>query len=174
VRRELDTTGLSDSAKKIGRRLVAVTNDLRALPAPASAPEDAEPNAVEYVRMCTAPTDRVLVVADAPEILAMAGRPFAGGHPTFRPGFYTLESDQQHTLERMSRESIPVVLLDEEDSYTSHFVPQFRRIHEYVMEKYERAGELPAPAGAPVQVWTLRGRAAAMRYRSTGLPCYST
>ena len=174
VQHELDTTGLSDSAKKIGRRLVTVTNDLSALPAPASAPADAEPNAAEYLRMCTAPTDRVLVVADAPEILAMAGRSFAGGHPTFRPGFYTLESDQQHTLERMSRESIPVVLLDEEGSYTSHFVPQFRRIHEYVMDKYERVGDLPAPAGAPVQVWTLRGRSTAARYRSTGLPCFST
>ena len=45
---ELDTTGLSDSAKKIGRRLVAVTNDLRALPPPATAAVDQEPNAAEY------------------------------------------------------------------------------------------------------------------------------
>ena len=55
----------------------------------------------------------------------------------------------------------------------SHFVPQFRRIHEYVMSAYERAGVLPAPAGPPVQVWTMRGRAAAGHYRMTGLPCFS-
>jgi hypothetical protein len=172
VWRELDTSGLSDSGKKVGRRLVAVTNELRALPAPAAA-VDPEPNATEYLRVCTASSDRVLVVADAPEILAIAGRSFAGGHPTFRPGFYTLEGDQQQTLERMRLESIPVVLLDDEHSYSSHFVPQFRRIHEYVMSAYERAGVLPAPAGPPVQVWTMRGRAAAGHYRMTGLPCFS-
>jgi hypothetical protein len=174
---ELDTTGLRDSVTKIGRRLVAVTTDLGALP-PSNAvsnivPPDAEPNAAEYVRMCTAPTDRVLVVADAPEILAMAGRAFAGGHPTFRPGFYTLESDQRQTLERLRQESVPVVLLDEEDSYSSHFVPQFRLIDEWVMSSYERAGELAAPAGAPVRVFTVRGRTASGHYRTTGLPCFS-
>ena len=173
---ELDTTGLGDSVTKIGRRLAAVTTELRALPppvsSPAGAPADPEPNAAEYVRLCTAPADRVLVVADAPEILAIAGRSFAGGQPTFRPGFYTLESDQQLTLARMRRESVPVVLLDDERSYSSHFVPQFRLIHEHVMASYERAGVLPAPAGPPVQVFTLRGRAAAGHYRMTGLPCF--
>jgi hypothetical protein len=164
---------LSDSAKKIGRRLSAVTADLNALPRTSGAPVDPEPNAAEYVRTCTAGTDRVLVVADAPEILAMAGRPFAGGHPTFRPGFYTLESDQRQTLERLGHQSVPIVLLDEEGSYASHFVPQFRLIHEHVMTRYERAGELPAPAGAPVQVFTERGRASAGHYRETALPCFS-
>ena len=173
---ELDTTGLGDSVKKVGRRLATVTTDLRALPPPLSppggSPADSEPNAAEYVRVCTAPADRVLVVADAPEILAIAGRPFAGGQPTFRPGFYTLESDQQLTLARLRRESVPVVLLDDEGSYNSHFVPQFRLIHEHVMASYERAGVLPAPAGPPVQVFTQRGRAAAGHYRMTGLPCF--
>lgn len=170
---ELDTTGLRDSMKKVGRRLVTVTAELRALPSSKAAPPDAEPNAAEYVRMCTASADRVLVVADAPEILAMAGRRFAGGHPTFRPGFYTLESDQRQTLERLRHESVPIVLLDEEDSYSSHFVPQFRLIDEWVMSGYARAGELPAPAGAPVQVYTLRGRTSSGQYRTTGLPCFS-
>jgi hypothetical protein len=115
----------------------------------------------------------VLVVADAPEILALAGRAFAGGQPTFRPGFYTLESDQRLTLDRLRRESVPVVLLDDERSYSSHFVPQFQLIHEYVMAFYDRAGELPAPAGPPVQVLTRRGHHAVHRYRTTDLPCFS-
>ena len=173
VGHELDTTGLSDSVKKIGRRLVAVSADLRALPPSRVAPLDPEPNAAEYLRQCTALTDRILVVADAPEILAMAGRPFAGGHPTFRPGFYTLARDQRETLARLSHESVPVVLLDEEHSYTTHFVPQFRLIHEHVMAGYDRAGVLPAPAGPPVQVFTARGRTPWGRYRTTDLPCFS-
>jgi hypothetical protein len=173
VRRELDTSGLSDSVKKIGRRLAVVSAELGALPPSAEASPDPDPNAAEYVRMCTALTDRVLVVADSPEILAMAGRGFAGGHPTFRPGFYTLESDQRQTLDRLARETVPVVLLDAEPSYSTHFVPQFRLIHEHVMTAYERAGELPAPAGPAVQVYVQRGHAATGHYRTTGLPCFA-
>jgi hypothetical protein len=173
VRHELDTTGLSDSVKKIGRRLVAVTTELRELPPSAAVPADPEPNAAEYLRVCTATTDRVLVLADSPEILAMAGRSFAGGHPTFRPGFYTLASDQRQTLDRLSHESVPVVFLDQEQSYSSHFVPQFRLIHEHVMASYEHKGELTAPAGPPIQVFTKRGRATSGQYRTTGLPCFS-
>jgi hypothetical protein len=169
---ELDTTGLSDGYRKIGRRVMTVTAELSALPRPDHAPLDGEPNAAEYVRLCTAPTDRVLVIADSPEILAIAGRSFAGGQPTFRPGFYTLESDQRLTLERLRRESVPIVLLDEDEVYTSHFVPQFPLIHEHVMGLYALAGELPAPAGPPVQVLTLRERTAVTRYRSTTLPCF--
>jgi hypothetical protein len=173
VRHELDTTGLSDGAKKMWRRVAAVISDLRALPPSGVVPPDAEPNVVEYVRLCTASTDRVLVVADSPEILALAGRSFAGGHPTFRPGFYTLERDQRETLDRLRRESVPVVLLGDEESYATHFVPQFPLIHHYVMATYERAGELPAPAGPPVQVFARRGHHAAQHYRTTDLPCFS-
>ena len=173
VWRELDTTGLSDSVKKIGRRVAAVSRDLRAWPPSGVVPLDAEPNVVEYVRLCTAPTDRVLVVADSPEILALAGRAFAGGQPTFRPGFYRLERDQRETLERLRHESVPVVVLGDAGSYNTHFVPQFNLIHEYVMATYERAGELPAPAGPPVQVFTRRGHHVAPRYRTTDLPCSS-
>jgi hypothetical protein len=173
VWRELDTTGLSDSVKKIGRRVVAVTKDLRTLPPSGVVPPDAEPNVVEYLRSCTASTDRVLVVADSPEILALAGRGFAGGQPTFRPGFYRLESDQRETLERLRHQSVPVVVLGDQESYATHFVPQFRLIHEYVMAGYERAGDLPAPAGPPVQVFTRRGHHASQHYRDTGLPCFS-
>jgi hypothetical protein len=173
VWRELDTTGLSDSVRKIGRRVVAVTRDLGSLPPSGVVPPDAEPNVVEYVRLCTASTDRVLVVADSPEILALAGRGFAGGQPTFRPGFYRLESDQRETLERLRHESVPVVVLGDQQSYATHFVPQFRLIHDYVMATYERAGELPAPAGPPVQVFTRRGQHAPQQYRTTGLPCFA-
>jgi hypothetical protein len=170
---ELDTTGLRDSVKKVGRRVAAVTSDLGGLPPSGVVPPDAEPNVVEYLRLCTAPTDRVLVVADSPEILALAGRAFAGGHPTFRPGFYRLERDQRDTLKRLQHESVPVVVLGDADAYNTHFVPQFTLIHEYVMATYERAGELPAPAGPPVQVFTRRGWSTPQHYRTTELPCFS-
>jgi len=172
VRHELDTTGLSDSAKKIGRRFVAVIADLGAVPLRADAPVEAEPNAAEYVRVCTAPDDRVLVIADAPEILAFAGRGFAGGQPTFRPGFYRLERDQQVTLRRLRNESVPIVLTDQEPTYRPNFAEQFNLIDQYVRAGYDVAGELPALAGEPVRVFAQRDRTSLAHYRSTQLPCF--
>ena len=172
VRHELDTTGLSDSAKKIGRRFVAVIAELGAVPLRADAPAEAEPNAAEYLRVCTAPDDRVLVIADAPEILAFAGRAFAGGQPTFRPGFYRLERDQLLTLSRLRKESVPIVLTDQEPTYKPNFAEQFNLIDQYVRGAYDEVGELPALAGEPMRVWALRGRTPHAHYRSTQLPCF--
>jgi hypothetical protein len=172
VRSELDTTGLSDSLQKIRRRLATVAAELSAIPPRPDAPPEAEPNVSDYIRTCTATTDRVLVIADAPGILAMAGRSFAGGHPTFRPGFHRLEKDQRLTLERLRGQSVPVVVLEDEDAYSSHFAGEFALVHEHVVGEYERAGSLPAPGRPPVQVYTRRGLAATRAYGQTGLPCF--
>ncbi len=169
---ELDTTGFRDSFKKIGRRVVAVTTELSALPPPADAPLDPEPNAAEYVRLCTNPDDRVLVIADAPEILGMGRRSFAAGQRTFRPGFYTLQGDQRLMRERLRVESVPFVLTDKEDTYSENFAPEFPLIHGHVTRSYEVVGELPALAGDPVRVLAQRGHSVVTQYRSTGLPCF--
>jgi hypothetical protein len=168
---ELDTAGFSDSVQKIGRRVMAVSRQLAAVSPTAAPDEETAPNAAEYLRMCTAPSDRVLVIADAPEILAFADRSFAGGQPTFRPGFYTLTGDQQLTLDRLRHQSVPIVLTDRESTYLPNFAAQFPLIHAFVTERYEPVGELPALAGDPVRVLALKGRDAVARYRSTGLPC---
>jgi hypothetical protein len=168
---ELDTTGFRDSFKKIGRRIYTVTTELAALPSggPVFA---AAPNAADYLRACTNPTDHVLVIADAPEILAMAERPFAAGQITFRPGFFTLERDQQLMLERLRGQFVPVVLTDEEEPYLKNFAAQLPLIHAYVTQHYELVGELPALAGDPVRVLVRRGHPAARHYGDTGLPCF--
>ena len=172
VAHELDTSGFSDSIGKLVRRVGVVTTDLGVIPLPTDAPLGTEPNAAEYVRVCTRPDDRVLVVADAPEILAFAGRLFAGGQPTFRPGFYRLERDQRVTLDRWRQQSVPIVLTDEEHIYAPNFGAQFYLIDEYLKAHYELAGQLPALAAGPVRVFALRSRSPTSQYRSTGLPCF--
>ena len=172
VAHELDTTGFSDSVRKLVGRVGVVTTELGAIPLPADGPLGAEPNAAEYVRVCTSPEDRVLVVADAPEILAFAGRLFAGGQPTFRTGFYRLERDQRVTLDRWRQQSVPIVLTDQERTYAPNFGAQFYLIDEYLKAHYDLAGELPALAGDPMRVFAARARTPTAQYRSTGLPCF--
>jgi hypothetical protein len=174
VWQELDTTGLRDSAGKIGRRFVAVTSELRALPPnPTAADEAAVADVADYLRRCTRPDDRTLVVADSPEVSTFASRPFAAGQATFRPGFYTLDEDQRLMLARLEGQSVPVALTDEEDDYEENFAPGFPLIHAYLQEHYALAGELPALTGGPMRVFVRRGLTPTGTYGATGLPCFS-
>jgi hypothetical protein len=168
---ELDTTGFRDSVKKVVRRVGAVSAQLRALPPPAGTVSAEGPTVADYLHACTTPSQRVLVVADAPEILAMAARSFAAGQLTFRPGFYTLAHDQQLMLERMRTQEVPVVVTDQEHTYVENFASQFTLIDDFIMRHYELVGELPALAGDPVRVFVRRGRPVTSHYGSTSLPC---
>ena len=173
VWRELDTTGLRDSFEKTSRRFLAVTNELRALPPPpAGGPASDTPNAVDYLRACTRPEDRVLVVADSAEVAVFAARPFAGGQPTFRPGFYTLSADQALMLRRLHGQSVPVVLTDEEEDYEDNFASGFPQIDAYIKANYDLVGRLTALTGGPMRIFVQRGLVPTSTYRDTGLPCF--
>jgi hypothetical protein len=173
VWRELDTTGLRDSFEKTSRRFLAVTNELRVLPPPPTGgPASDTPNAVDYLRACTRPEDRVLVVADSAEVAVFGARPFAGGQPTFRPGFYTLSADQALMLRRLHGQSVPVVLTDEEEDYEDNFASGFPQIDAYIKANYDLAGRLSALTGGPMRVFVQRGLAPTSTYRDTGLPCF--
>jgi hypothetical protein len=113
----------------------------------------------------------VLVVADAPEVLAFAARSFAAGHMTFRAGYFTLPYDQQLMLRRLRSQSVPIVVTDREETYRENFAPEFPLIDGYINTFYEPAGELPALAGEPMRVFVRRGLVATARFGTTGLPC---
>ena len=168
---ELDTTGFRDSIKKTVKRVYAVSVQLRALPPPAGTMSAEGPTVADYIHACTRPSQRVLVVADAPEILAMAARSPAAGQLTFRPGFYTLDHDQRLMLERLRTQDVPVIVTDQEHNYLQNFASQFTLIHDFIMKHYALVGELPAPAGDPVRVFVRRDRAVTSHYGSTAFPC---
>ena len=92
-----------------------------------------------YLNACTAPTDRVLIQSYLPQVLALARRAFAGGHADLRPGFFEFEDAQRLTLERLRRQSVPIILLDTEDSLRS-FYRSFPIITAYIDQEYRQAG----------------------------------
>lgn len=178
VMQELSTTALRFGPLPAGRRFVQVARELGTMPpgrAAAPAERDrsrlTEPNVVDYLRACTGPYDRILVLADAAEVAAFANRGFAGGHPTFRSGFYTLAEDQRLTVERLHRQSVPIVITRDTADYHEHIEPSFRTVVAWVDERYEYRGDLPALTGPPMRVLVRRDMAASERLGNTDLPC---
>jgi hypothetical protein len=92
-----------------------------------------------YLNTCTAPDDRVFIQGYLPQVLALARRGFAGGHADLRPGFFNTPEAQALTLERLSRQSVPVVLLDDGESLRN-FRQSFPRLAEHFDRLYTVAG----------------------------------
>jgi hypothetical protein len=178
VWQELATTGLRLGAKPTYARALEVAPGLSNVPPPpAAAPAErhrtgrASPTVVDYLRACTRPDDRVLMLADASEVAVFAGRLFAGGHPTFRAGFYTLPADQALTIARLSRQSVPVVLTRDWYDYKEHIDPDFEAVAAWVNERYEYRGHLPALTGGLMGVLVRREMGESEPFGHTNLPC---
>jgi hypothetical protein len=68
--------------------------------------------AVEYLRHCTAPDDRVLVYGFHPEVLFFSGRGSAADRSVVLRGFFTQPHEQQRTIDAIRRAHPPVALID--------------------------------------------------------------
>jgi len=91
-----------------------------------------------YVNACTAPTDRVLVQAYMPQVLALARRAFAGGHADLRPGFFKTEEAQRLVIQRLQTQSVPIILLETGDSL-GEFRKSFPLVTAYIDQHYDIA-----------------------------------
>jgi hypothetical protein len=170
VARELDTSGVSDSFEKVQRRFRATVRDLSRLPPTVSGRITSGDSAADYLRTCTLPTDRVLVAGGAPEIVAFANRPFAGGQPRFVVGFHTSVEEQSRTVARLERQKVPIVLTEPLDQYEEDFAPEFPLVDTYLRRRYVAAGEVSGDRTWRVLVDP--ARQATGTYEATGLPCY--
>ena len=134
---------------------------------------------VEYIRECTNPSDKVLVTWYGPEVHVYAGRGFAGGRTFFSPGFWASEADQRTVVERLARESVPIVVADVGayeggTRYHLHFQRGFPIVDEYLRERYAIAGvPLAGDNDSRYQVMTDRRLAPTRVHSATGYPCFA-
>ena len=119
---------------------------------------------------CTAPDDRVLVAAYAPEVAVFARRGFAGGQPTVSLSLYTSEAEQQETLARWDRQSVPIVLAT--DELESDFVGDYPLLARRVAERYHEAGAIPLGDENRFRVFVENGRPVRGTDTFFGLPCF--
>jgi hypothetical protein len=126
-----------------------------------------------YLNQCTAATDRVLIQSYLPQVLAMARRAFAGGHADLRPGFFEFEDAQRLTLERLRHQSVPIILLDTEDSLRS-FYRSFPIITAYIDQEYRQAGMHTFDGRFGLTLYVRKDRMPSGTWQPLGWPCYGS
>jgi hypothetical protein len=126
-----------------------------------------------YVNACTAPTDRVLVQGYLPQVLALAKRAFAGGHADLRPGFFATDSAQRLTLDRLRRQSVPIMLLDNDESL-EHFRSAFPLVTAHVDEQYQLAGTREFDGRFGISLFVRKDLTPTSTWGPLGWPCYGT
>jgi len=124
-----------------------------------------------YFDACTQPTDRVFISQYLPQVAALARRPFAGGHPDLRPGFFATDRDQQLFIDRMQRQHVPVLIVPSSSDYNG-FETEFPLVAQYFSREYEMLGDRDIGDGLRVGVAVRRGARPTSRYEPLDLPCF--
>jgi len=125
-----------------------------------------------YVNACTNPGDRVLVQAYMPQVLGLARRAFAGGHADLRPGFFKTEEAQRLVVERLQRQSVPMILLETGDSLGG-FRDSFPIVTAYIDRHYQIAATRVFDGRFGVTLFVRRDAKPEGTWEPLGWPCYA-
>lgn len=124
---------------------------------------------IEYLMTCTAPRSRILAIAVVQQLFFYTNRGFAGGHDALS-GFYTSDRQATQILQRLSREDVPLVVLDHE--FAGSLARTYPRIAQYVTQRYHEVGRFDFNEDKNYIVLAENGR---MPLRSFGdLPCFAS
>lgn len=167
---ELETGGLTVSLEQTSLRFHEVVRTLRALPS-TDATQTEGPLAVSrYLSDCTAPEDRVLMGLYADEIPYFARRLFAAGQGYFGLGFLRSEADQRLALERLARQSVPVVIT--EFDYDREIATNYPLIARHISSRYREVGVITAGGHPYVRVFVDIMRPPSATDPVSGFPCF--
>jgi hypothetical protein len=137
----LARTGATDGIDGVRQRLRTIRRtlsppDQRTGPlAPAYQP------VVAYLRKCTRPDARVLMLTFAPELFFYAGRGFAGGQVSLSPGYFSRDTDATLLLQRVSSEDVPLVVMDSQTQ--EEMLDGYPRIGAFVRSHYHEVTRFP-------------------------------
>ncbi|HEV8393928.1 MAG TPA: hypothetical protein VGQ37_06620 [Vicinamibacterales bacterium] len=168
VRTELLRAGLLTSPVAVITQFIRVSLELAGLPEGLRRQDATSPSgrAAAYLHDCTAPSDRIMVVSYAPEVGGLSGRLFGGGRATFLPGFYEDERYSRFLMARLGRESVPIVLAEDEPYYAAYPL-----LAPYLRDVYVEQGRVEIDGGRTLRVLTKRGLVS-RPYGPAMLPCF--
>lgn len=165
---------LANSPGEAFERAEIMADEIAAsFPLPAAKPDDPVTvlTLAYYVRQCTQPTDRVFMQHYLPQVAALAERGFAGGHADLRPGFFTSTEMQQLTVQRLRRQSVPIVLVGAGDSLGG-FRDSFPIIAAYFDEYYRSAGEREFDGRFDIRALVRKDARPTGSFAPLGWPCF--
>jgi hypothetical protein len=96
---------------------------------------------LEYIGRCTPADAKLWTLTFAPELFFYSGRSFAGGQVSLSPGYFTSERDASLMLDRVSRENVPLVIMDSQTQ--DEMLRDYPRIGAYVTTHYREAARFP-------------------------------
>jgi len=122
---------------------------------------------IRYVRRCTVASDRLFVAGDMPELYVLTERPFAGGQPALRGGFFETDEDQRRVVARLHAQRVPLVVVLTEGDAAS-----FRIVMADLNQRYEPVRDFEMRNHSPVRLLRSRSVPSTGVDAALGLPCY--
>ncbi|MGE3401296.1 MAG: hypothetical protein AB7K63_01835 [Vicinamibacterales bacterium] len=170
--RRLDKSSMAERPRNAFERVAQITEVMRASwPVNlAQRPDEESMRLAAYVRECTLPEDRVFFTPYMPQVLSLAGRAFAGGHADLRSGFFETAEEQQTTIARLSRQSVPMVFFDAGE--LPSFRESFPLIVRYLDERFVAAGERTLSDRRTMVLLVDRNRTPVRTHEALDWPCF--
>jgi hypothetical protein len=167
---EFETGGLTVSREQTVRRFEEVVRTLRAQPSTDGQNLDGPLAVSRYLAACTTPDDRVLMGLYADEIPYFARRLVAAGQGYFALGFLRSEADQRLALERLARQSVPIVItaLD----YDKEIASNYPLVARHISSHYKEAGVIKVRGQPYVRVFVDIMRSPRGTDSVSGFPCF--
>ena len=164
--------GIWDGPAGVWEQIGVVNRRLRARPIDTWAPPGSTGlrALTRYLLDCTAPSDRVLVTWYEPGVYFYAERGFAGGQAYFERGSFGSVADQRLTIERMQRQSIPIIVgrQDQEEAFRLGFP----LVYDYIQTRYRLAAESSFGGEQSFLVFVDAQVNPDAEHPDLGLPCY--
>jgi hypothetical protein len=151
-------TELMGGPTAVLQRIGDVSEDARTYPWARQWPAGSGWRVARYVRDCTAPTDRLLVTWNKPEMYVWAQRPFASGETLLVPALRPPEMFAARALERLRGQSVPIVLV-QPSTYAEDFLRLYPDIAAFIDTRYTRVGHFGNDDRDDVDVYVAKDRA---------------
>lgn len=168
----LSNTGIGEGTAGVRARITKVSQ-LLASPhrqdlAPPSRYSQALMPFFKYLDRCTVPSDRLIVTSELPDILVLAGRPFAGDGVVFG-AWYSSATHQDRSIAHLrERPALFVLHMDDYGAFRS----RFDMVDAYLSQEYEPMAEIPVEGAGSIRILAQRSRRAVRIDPETGWPCY--
>jgi hypothetical protein len=124
-----------------------------------------------YLRRCTQPSDRVFVQDYLPQVIALSDRAFAAGHADLRSGFFETPEAERLAIERLRRQSVPVIALSA-DEWFEGLHESHPRLARYLADRYRVVGDRSLDDRYAVTLLVDRNRMPTGHDEALDAPCF--